>query len=561
MGELRALLAREWRDLRALVLVLAAIPVLLTAFECAFPSAAPLPWIAAGVVQPTLTGIFLVVVGSASFAGMPGSSLDGLLLSPVGTTRVWCVKLLCVALVTALLSAWSLGLQMGGFQARDALLVHVFQDWLVMAGSAYMLAIAAGCCALWLAAALRSSFHAVMMSTVLVVLFLWLARSDGLDQYFWIGAESHQEVRTALAVAAAFFAVASRLSFSPWWQNASLQRRRVLRGVVLPAAVLLGATGAFAAERASWAWMTIEPTDERVQDWAIFPCAGGKRVVITYWITEPCLSFGTRFLDLETGEASEVPGLPTSCQCLGEGLDGSALIIGHKPWPWVTRVYLVDPETLEIRRSGPLDGESWWKSHLTPPRAGDWGEAHRYRRSGDRVRVRWNDRSFELNVPADAYCRCSAEPGVLLYGAKREGLVRVDLETGERRTILPAGDEPMHIGSYSHDREHVIVRRLPLTTSVHRTSDGSLVAGPWVDTTAVWADARGESRYLQLLGDRRMRIHDLATGRTIPLEREPGKGGFPRILEGGRMLVQSGKRLELFGADGHFLRTVWPIEE
>ena len=567
---LTAMLRREWRDLRGLLLVLAAIPVLMTAFECAFPSLAPLPAGSARIVLPAMLGLFLVVVGSASFAGMPGRALDGRLLAPVGSTRLWLAKLANLALLGALFAIWSVGLEAASTAWREGYAVlREFLGWIPGAQGAYLLAIAAGCGAAWLAAALRSSFQAALISLIPIGLLAWLAVGARFDEAFWLDLRwappektfTGGEVHLVLVGACAVFLAASRISFSPWRHTASRRRWRMARGLGLPA-LFLGSPATWADVRLSWAWSDFGFSDPRVKVMSADPCPDGRQVVITFGVRSPIESYRVRFLDLETGEVRAQPRLPVPCNWYGDGPDGSVLILGRD------QIYQVDPDTLEmspVESRLPSEDRKAWRERLgLPPLVGSWGEVERPFGVGTgRFLVRWGDREYELDVVPGTMsrCRCGSEPGIVFYSSTDQGLVRLDLETGERRILVPAETDPP-LWSLSREGRYVAVTRMSWTSSIHRAEDGSLVAGPWDDCMAGWAHAQEEDRYVQLNAKDRSstRILDLMEGRTAALEASI-EHSFTTVLRDGRVLVSSGRHVDLLDRDGRFLRTIWPPQE
>lgn len=568
MRELRALLAREWRDLRAPMLVLAAVPLLMTALECAFPTIAPVPLLEARIVQPALAAIFLVVVGSASFSGQADPALDGLMLAPVEPVKVWLAKLANLALLGVLLTIWSIELELLGARWRDPVLPGMFLDELTRAWPSFLVALTVGCGAVWLASALRSSFQATMIALVCTGICVWLARGVAFDEEFWMGmgyfppesAFTAYGVCAFLACAAVLFLGASRLSFSPWRQNASRQRWRVIRGLV-PPALLIGTTAVIAEERmGGWEFDLLDP---RVRIWTVEPDPRGGKVAITYGIGQPLESYRVRFVDLDTGEVSEQPDLPLSSHLFGTRPDGKWLVMGRDAWYGQSYIYFLDPETLAIDDVQPyVDGKTWEALHGRRPRLGDWGKVESKGGWGDGlVRIWWGDREYEIPAPEGhfARCRCAGEPGVVLCGSASEGLARVDLRTGERHALIASEEEPISWW-LSGEGRFVIVNLRGGARTVHRVDDGVIVGGPWSNCSIWWANAQEEDRYVELHGwDGRQQILDLVEGRTVEL------GEFlhtrPLVLRDGRLLLTLKKHVDLLDRDGRLLRTIWPPPE
>jgi hypothetical protein len=258
----RALLHREWRDVRAVTIAaaLVTIPASL-ALNHWF-----LHWkegaLTAMWVVPAIVALYLAVVAADLVGGEVATRrIDGLAVLPTGLLRVWTAKATLLAVTGVVFLLWTVAAELGLLAVwgqpneLDAFLA-------ALSGAAPHLAVAAALAAvtLFFSTVFERGFTAVLVSVLVVGVGVY-----GWTRIDWRGMDLRPDPLHLLWTAAALglvFAVGSAMAFVRGPIHAASVLRRVSVGAIVPLGVISMTTVTVAGLLHSW--NSLEPGDTDV---------------------------------------------------------------------------------------------------------------------------------------------------------------------------------------------------------------------------------------------------------------------------------------------------------
>ncbi len=538
MGAFATLVWKEWRDVRAVTLVAAAlVPVAVGVLAWATRD-----WrsgeLLALAALPALAGLYWVALASDVVAGDATSGrLATLAALPVRPWKLFGAKLAFLVGAGLAFALWVLAVETAvvtAFGSEHALASfgRALPDALVLL---------AVCAAVAAATAFVSTVGpggvaAVVLACIGLGTGGWLAyeRARG-----WSYPLASDEVACGAGLVAVAALAAAWIAFARGRVHLVPRARAASIGLGT-LAVLLGVPVSAAAWRAS-EWLELVPGDEQAWLRWIVPSPNGRWLALVVHHEDVHDVEALWLVDVESGE-EHVLGA-NGWGYGGWTRDGLLqAIVRSRSGDELVRV---DPRTREVvaRPSDEdfsaesLRGSCWaWARVRSSPGA---QPPHRIERTdGGRPMAFDGERPYPQRPP-----------GLVLHLTADGGLDLVDLDTGERRTLF--ADAPRRswlVDALTTDA------RLGLFTidgapRLVEVETGAVVAGPWPDRWALWADR--SDRFLGLHGSTDVLIFDVETGRET---------SFARclrwcVLPDGRIVaLRDDGRLELLGVDGAFQR-------
>lgn len=452
MRRFGALLRKEWRDHRALVLLASLLVAAVVIGGRLIFGEAVDSELRTGWMLPGCLVLFLAAVAADSAARESNDGVgDALGRLPVSARALWAAKLVFLMLAAIAFQTWLVALELAvrrifPEEGPTGLLRPELWAWTAAStGGVFAFAVL-----------LRRSFPGALLGlgTVIGVPLTWpLLPAGTLRDWLLVGIDPWSPAWMAGVIGLAFL-LASLGAYSPWCARGNDWARRVLpglAGLVLVLGPAVGGSAWLASRRMDLVpyeanlvlaaeaspdgrFVVFTPSGRFRSAWREIDGASGQHYLFEVWI-----------LDRSDGSLQTIDGRqrrtfsPTSYGWFAGpwGEDGML-----RTWSSVGPFMHSVPGRLEV--VDPASGTV--VSHISDYDAGDrstfqseMGLTLWYERESNgrgRVRVHWRGRGKSHSLPREALLAISPEPGVIFHVDDSGNLVRRNLGTGSVRTLM-----------------------------------------------------------------------------------------------------------------------------